>query len=309
MESLGVHFVEVRAQDEGQRVDNFIRKLYPKLPKGRIYQMLRKGEVRLNKKRVQASERVKKGDSLRLPPLFFAKEKTVSVPKFWCARIERAVLYECADFLILNKPAGIAVHGGSGMDYGLIDVVYEVWGKGYAELAHRLDSATSGVLVLGKNRNALLGFQALLERSLVEKLYLALLSGQWRDDDYEVVLYLQKIATASGDRVCVREDGKRARTFFSVLRRFKNCSLVQARLDTGRTHQIRVTVQSRGLGIAGDEKYGDFVFNRKVRKLGFKGMFLHAHRIAFRYNQKEIVAEAPLSQAHQDLLLKGESFL
>ena len=167
MDVSRVHFLTVTADDAGQRLDNFLRKRYPALPKSRIYQMLRRGEVRVNKNRSKPELRVAAGDELRLPPLADATRPPQDVPAFWCERIAGAVLYEDDDFLMINNPAGIAVHGGSEQPYGVIDAVRQVWGAGYAELAHRLDRDTSGVLVLGKNRAALAGFQALMQAGVV----------------------------------------------------------------------------------------------------------------------------------------------
>ena len=177
VDATKVHFVTVSAADSGQRLDNFLRKLYPALPKSRIYQMLRRGEVRLNGGRVKPESRVGAGDTLRLPPIAAGQREVQTVPAFWCERVQAAVLFEDADFLILNKPAGLPVHGGSGQEFGLIDAVRQVWGTGYAELAHRLDRDTSGVLVLGKHRQALSSFQALMQAGGVEKRYLCLVAG------------------------------------------------------------------------------------------------------------------------------------
>lgn len=298
-----VHFIEILAADSGQRVDNFIRKRYPNLPKSRIYQMLRKGEVRLNKKRVKPTDKLGAGDVLRLPPIVDGAREDADVPIFWRQRIEAAVLYEDADFLILNKPAGIAVHSGSAQEFGVIDAVRAVWGEGYAELAHRLDCETSGALVLGKNRAALAGFQALMQSGGTEKRYWALVDGRWDASITEVAVRLEKNVSVGGGRMTVASDaGKEARTFFYVLREFREASLIEAVLETGRTHQIRVSVQHQGHGIAGDEKYGKADFNRAVKALGFRGMFLHAREMAFTYQGRRIAVRAPLPENAQALL-------
>lgn len=301
-----VHFIKVESGDEGQRIDNFIRKRYPSLPKNRIYQMLRKGEVRLNKKRVKPIDRLTAGDELRMPPIIDARRALTTVPPFWLERIRQAVIYEDAHFLILNKPAGIAVHAGSKQQYGLIDAVRAIWGEGYAELAHRLDRDTSGVLVLGKNRAALAGFQAAMHSGEVKKRYWALVSGKWNPQIKEVRIRLEKAMLQGGERMVLsRGEGQWARTYFRILRDFKEATLLEAVLDTGRTHQIRVSVQSKGHGIGGDGKYGDDAFNRRLRKAGFHGMFLHAKEIQFAYEGDEICVQAPLPDAHQQLLDKG----
>jgi len=219
------------------------------------------------------------------------------------------ILYEDAALLIVNKPAGIAVHGGSEQPYGVIDAVRQVWGAGYAELAHRLDRDTSGVLVLGKNRAALAGFQALMQAGGVEKRYLCLVDGHWHPATREVRLHLAKAQLQGGERMVVgAADGQEARTRFRLLQTFADASLLEATLDTGRTHQIRVSVQHRGHGIAGDDKYGKRDFNRAMRKRGYKGMFLHAAHIAFSYDARTIAVEAPLPApaAHLLTLLQQE---
>lgn len=303
MDISRVHFLTVAADDAGQRLDNFLRKRYPALPKSRIYQMLRRGEVRVNKKRAKPELRITTGDELRLPPLADATRPPQDVPAFWCERIAGAVLYEDDDFLILNKPAGIAVHGGSEQPYGVIDAVRQVWGAGYAELAHRLDRDTSGVLVLGKHRAALAGFQALMQSGGVEKRYLCLVDGHWNAAVREVRLRLAKGQLQGGERMVIdAAHGQEARTFFRLLQTFADASLLEATLDTGRTHQIRVSVQQRGHGIAGDDKYGKRDFNRAMRKRGYKGMFLHAKSIAFAYDARPVHVEAPLPDAAAHLI-------
>ncbi|MDO4643428.1 MAG: RluA family pseudouridine synthase [Cardiobacteriaceae bacterium] len=303
MDSSKVHFITVSSADTGQRLDNFLRKCYPALPKSRIYQMLRRGEVRLNKKRVKPEDRINTGDLLRMPPIIDATREDKEVPAFWCERIANAVLYEDDNFLILNKPAGLSVHGGSDQPFGLIDVVRQVWGSGYAELAHRLDRDTSGVLVLGKHRQALSGFQNLMQSGNVEKRYVCLIDGHWRRDINEVRIRIAKGQLQGGERMVVSAGkGQEAVTHFRVLHHFAYSTLLEALLDTGRTHQIRVSVQHRGHAIAGDDKYGKRDFNRKIRQLGFKGMFLHASSITFVYDGHRINVQAPLPYSEEHLL-------
>ena len=293
-----VHFIEIGAGEAGQRVDNFIRARYPALPKSRIYQMLRKGEVRRNGGRIKPLEKLCAGDVLRLPPIVDAVRESAEVPAFWCERIENAVLHEDADFLIINKPAGIAVHAGSKTPYGVIDAVQRVWGKGYAELAHRLDADTSGCLVLGKHRAALAAFA----QTAVEKQYWCFVDG-WDAHMTRLRLFLAKRGADGAERVVVdQEHGKEAITRFRVLERLPAGVLLAAMLETGRTHQIRVSVQSAGFAIAGDERYGDFAFNRTIRALGYRGMFLHARALRFAFAGREIAVEAPLPAAAQDFL-------
>lgn len=301
-DSHRVHFVTIEGTDAGQRVDNFLRKRYPGLPKSRVYQMVRRGEVRLNRKRVTATVRLSAGDLLRLPPIVAAAREDSEVPLYWRERIARSVLYEDGDFLILDKPAGIAVHGGSACRFGVIDAVRRIWGAEYAELAHRLDRETSGVLVLGKNRRALAGFQASMKNSGVEKRYWILVSGAWDRKVTEVGLHLEKIGRGGQHRMAVVQEGRYARTYFRIVRRLTGATLLEALLDTGRTHQIRVSAASVGHPVAGDRKYGDPGFNQQVRANRFRGMFLHAGKIDFSYDGRRISVQAPLPQAARQLL-------
>lgn len=297
-DSQRVHFFEISSADAGQRVDNFIRARYPALPKSRIYQMLRKGEVRRNGKRIKPLDKLLAGDVLRMPPVVDGRKALSEVPAFWCERIAGAVLFENDDFLILNKPPGIAVHAGSRQPFGVIDAVWRVWGQGYAELAHRLDADTSGCLVLGKHRAALLAFRDVP----VDKRYWALTNG-WDAKVTSMRLLLAKRGTDGQERMVVDTvNGKEALTDFRVLARFSDMALLEARLHTGRTHQIRVSVQQAGFAIGGDDRYGDFAFNRVLRGLGFRGMFLHARSLAFSFAGQDIFVEAPLPQYAERLL-------
>lgn len=297
-----VHFIEISADDAGQRVDNYIRKRYPGLPKSRIYQMLRKGEARLNKKRIKPTSRIAEGDLLRLPPIQDAEREAVGVPIFWQQRIADAVIYEDENFLILNKPAGISVHAGSKFNYGVIDAVKSIWGANFAELAHRIDRETTGVLVLGKNRQALLGFQQLVKSDAVEKRYWALVDGAWPQEVTELTLHLEKIEVSGEHRVIESPQGKLAHTYFHIVRELDGATLIEALLDTGRTHQIRVSTAHLHHAIAGDMKYGNDGFNALVKGKGFHGMFLHAKEISFTYDGQKITAKAPLPEDCEALL-------
>ncbi|MBV7434064.1 RluA family pseudouridine synthase [Cardiobacteriaceae bacterium TAE3-ERU3] len=302
MDTDRVHFLTIEAADDGQRVDNFIRKRYPNLPKSRIYQMLRKGEARLNKKRIKPTDRIQTGDMLRLPPIPDGTRQAQWVPPRWQEVVKSNVLYEDDDFLIINKPAGLAVHSGSGQEFGVIDVVRSEWGEHYAELAHRLDRETSGCLVLGKHRDALAVFQQAMQDDEVEKRYWCLVAGQWDANCTEVSLKLAK----RDEGMVVADDGKDAHTWFFIIRALQNLTLLEALLDTGRTHQIRVSVAEKGHPIIGDGKYGDFALNRRFAANGFEGMFLHARSIRFTYKNKVIQTQAPLPEKAQHLLDKLE---
>lgn len=302
VDSHHVHFTTVSDADAGQRVDNFLRKRYPGLPRSRVYQMLRRGEVRRNKKRVTPSARLCAGDLLRLPPIVAAARADNEVPAYWRERIARSVCYEDGDFLILDKPAGIAVHGGSTQRFGVIDAVRRIWGTQYAELAHRLDRETSGVLVLGKNRSALAGFQTLMHSGDVEKRYWTLVCGTWACEVTQVGLHLEKTDRGGEHRMTVVKEGRYAHSRFRILQNFADATLLEVLLDTGRTHQIRVSTAFLGHAVAGDRKYGDPAFNEQVSAKGFRGMFLHAREIRFTYGGRSVCVAAPLPQDAQALL-------
>ncbi|MDO4435631.1 MAG: RluA family pseudouridine synthase [Cardiobacteriaceae bacterium] len=304
----GVHYLTITAKEAGQRLDNFLFKTYPSIPKSRIYQMLRKGEVRRNKKRIEASDKLVLGDEIRMPPVRFEEKNRASVPPYWCERIQNAVVFEDERFLVLNKPAGIAVHQGSANPYGVIDVVYALWGEGYAELAHRIDRETSGLLILGKTHESLADIQAQIQAGTVEKKYWCLVRGGWAKMK-TVRLNVRKIQAEDGERMMNGEEGKEAITHFKRLSEFKalstpeTMSLLEATIETGRTHQIRLSVQHCGSAIAGDDKYGDREFNKALKRLGYRDMFLHAHTIAFDLNpETRLVLEAPLPQSALQLL-------
>lgn len=294
------HYLQITSNQAGQRLDNFIRKTYPDLPKSRIYQMIRKGEVRVNKKRVNAEYKIQLDDQIRLPPIKIIPKAELVVSNFWLDLLKKSVIYQDDNFLILNKPANIAVHKGSNQDYGVIEVVNQIWGKDYAHLAHRLDLATSGCLLLGKNRSALIGFQNALLNNRVEKRYFCVVVGKWRDKNRKVVQFLQK---GTDNKMHNSESGKKSCTFFKLVKHLNNnLSLVEAKIVTGRTHQIRMATVFCGNPILGDEKYGDFAINRKWQKLGFDGLFLHAHSLSFNYDDHLINVIAPLPVKMQKII-------
>lgn len=302
----GVHYLTITSKEAGQRLDNFLFKTYPSIPKSRIYQMLRKGEVRRNKKRIDAKDKLEVGDEIRMPPVHFETKTAPSIPEFWLKQIAASVIFENEAFLVLNKPAGIAVHQGSANPYGVIDVVEALWGKGYAELAHRIDRETSGILILGKTRDALASIQAQMQAGTVDKKYWCLVRGAWASKHHTVQLNVRKIQAEDGDRMIAGDDdGKTAITYFKALCHYPNhnLTLLEATLGTGRTHQIRLSVQHCGSAIAGDDKYGDREFNKTLKALNYRDMFLHAHTIAFDLNpDTRLVLEAPLPQSALQLL-------
>lgn len=263
----------------GQRLDNFLISRLKGMPSARIYRAIRKGEVRVNKKRASADYRLAIGDSVRIPPLHQSTIKKPPTPdKSLLISLEMRILVEEADFLVIDKPAGLPVHGGSGINGGLIEALRIMRPKNRSlELVHRLDLETSGCLVVSKKRSLLVALHALLTQRKVVKQYLLLVKGLWQGGERRVEAPLKKNILQSGERmVKVDENGKMALTLFRPIVSYSNATLLEARPLTGRTHQIRVHTAHMGHPIAGDEKYGDKVFNEKMKTLGLRRLFLHS---------------------------------
>jgi len=279
-----VHYVTVEPDFTDQRIDNFLIARLKGVPKTHIYRILRKGEVRVNKKRAQPSYRVQSGDQIRIPPIRLADAAEPAIPsQSLMTVLSNRILYEDKNLLIINKPAGIAVHGGSGVKIGVVEALRCMYPKlPHLELGHRLDLDTSGCLVLAKKRSILKEVHDLFRAGHVHKIYYALTKGHWRPDELKVDVPLRKNQLSSGERIVkVDREGKPSITLFRQLKSFKDASLVEATLLTGRTHQIRVHSQYRKHPIAGDEKYGDREFNKTIRQLGLKRLFLHSQTIEF----------------------------
>jgi 23S rRNA pseudouridine955/2504/2580 synthase len=272
--------VEVDAGSEGQRVDNFLLRVCKGVPRSHIYRVLRTGEVRVNSRRVAATYRLQPGDRVRIPPIRVDPSTPRRAPP-----AELPVVLEDDSLLVVDKPAGIAVHGGSGISFGVIERLRSARPQArFLELAHRLDRDTSGLLILAKRRAALVALHAALREGRVRKRYLVLVKGNWRDDKRNVNLPLRKSLTQSGERrVSVDRAGREAVTVFRRVRALPGHTLLEAELMTGRTHQIRVHLAHLGFPILGDDKYGDFERNRAVAKRGLKRMFLHAARLEFQH--------------------------
>jgi 23S rRNA pseudouridine955/2504/2580 synthase len=305
MNTLSKDAVNRLAVDEagaGQRVDNFLVRVLKGVPKSHIYRILRSGEVRVNRLRVTPDARLVLGDILRIPPIRTGipapgTRKTPPLP----ASIP--ILYEDESLIAVNKPAGLAVHGGSGVAFGLIEQLRAARPTArFLELVHRLDRDTSGVMLVAKKRSALVGLHAALREGRVDKRYQILVKGQWRDAKRAVTLPLTKFLTSAGERRVRVEDvgGKAAKTVFYLSRVWADTdppmSLLEAELFTGRTHQIRVHLTHLGFALAGDEKYGDFAWNKALAKQGLKRMFLHARRLVFTHplEEREVVIDAEL---------------
>lgn len=296
---------EVDAESIGQRVDNYLTKRLKGVPKSHIYRILRNGEVRINSGRVGPDYRVQAGDRLRLPPLRIAKP--AAVPRHPLAsRLNAEVIYEDDILLVINKPAGVAVHGGSGISRGVVEQLrLERPEDRFLELVHRLDRDTSGVLLLAKRRSGLLALHRQLREGAVQKRYVVLVKGHWRDGQRSVKLPLHKYVLPSGERrVAVKGEGVPAHTVFRLQRNWGGYCLLEAELKTGRTHQIRVHLAHLGYPVAGDDKYGDFALNKQLARQGLKRMFLHACKVVITHPQSgaTLSLEAPIPPELQAFL-------
>jgi 23S rRNA pseudouridine955/2504/2580 synthase len=292
-----VTFLEIDESGAGQRIDNFLFRHLKGVPKSHIYRILR-GEVRVNKKRKDQTYKLQLGDVLRIPPIRVA-EKTVA-DEAHIPAVEFPILYEDEALVVINKPSGVAVHGGSGVSFGVIEQMRRARPQAkFLELVHRLDRETSGVLLLAKKRSALVAMHEIMREGNSDKRYFALVLGQWMNARQHVKLPLYKFDTPQGEkRVMVREDGQASHTIFNLQKSWPGFSLLEAELKTGRTHQIRVHLSHLGFPIAGDDKYGDFAANKVLMKKGLKRMFLHAHSIAFAHplTGEAMQLNAPLPQ-------------
>ncbi len=304
-----VQMITITEAEDGQRVDNFLCGRLKGVPKSHVYKIIRSGEVRVNKGRVKASTRVEEGDIVRIPPVRKKEERAEGqAPDRVLDQLRKAVLFEDNALIVLNKPSGLAVHGGSGVSLGLIEVARQVWPKeSKLELVHRLDRETSGCLVLARTRAALLDMQQQLQRYKVTKEYTALCVGKWPSHMRSIDAPLLRNQLKSGERVVrVSEDGKQAETLFRVIQHYKLGSLLRVGLISGRTHQIRVHTQLAGHPLAGDSKYGDEEANKKLKGLGLKRLFLHSSYLKFRHpiSGEVIEIDAPLPDELQVVLGK-----
>lgn len=274
--------VRIDAEYAGQRIDNFLRRELPGLPKGRLYRILRRGEVRVNGGRVRADYKLAEGDEVRIPPARINAPGVAPPERSATAMLER-VLFEDKRLLVIDKPSGIAVHGGSGVSHGVIELLRHARPElKDLSLVHRLDRETSGCLVLAKRRSALRALHAKFRDGAVEKNYLGLAIGDWQLGEQLIDAPLLVTNRQGGERhVVVNDEGKPAQTRIRLSRRYRDYSLLQCTPLTGRTHQIRVHAQAAGFPLAGDERYGDAAVNRRLRKQGLPRLFLHAQSIAF----------------------------
>ncbi len=294
----GVQTLEVGPERHGQRIDNALAAMLKGVPRAAIYRLLRTGQVRVNGKRAKPDTRLSEGDQLRIPPVRVAQRgDSGAPPPALVKQLANSVIFEDRDFLAIDKPAGVASHGGSGISFGAIELLRAARPREHLELAHRLDRDTSGVLLFARTRQGLSGLQALIRDGEVKKQYLCLLTGKLERANFDVNAPLRKSVLSAGERmVRVDEAGKPALTFFREVERYRDASLVEATLDTGRTHQIRVHAAHVGHPVAGDPKYGDREANKRFRELGLKRLFLHAARFEFELGERAYSFSAPLPE-------------
>ena len=317
-----VSLIGVAEHEAGQRLDNYLIKILKGVPKSHIHRIIRAGEVRLNKKRCKPDSRIQTGDLLRIPPVRTAEKQRSSENRAQAVPArEFTIIYEDDALLVIDKPAGTAVHGGSGVSFGVIEQIRRARPEArYLELVHRLDKDTSGLLMIAKKRSALVKLHEAIRNDHPKKIYLALGVGKLPNDNFHVKLPLFKYTGAQGEKmVRVSEDGQSAHTIFRVLNRFSDdllhqvglshLTLVQATLKTGRTHQIRVHLQSQHCPIAGDERYGDYQANKRLQKLGLKRMFLHAAELHLDHplTGEKLILKAPLPQDLAQFVLMLEN--
>ncbi|TWI64558.1 23S rRNA pseudouridine955/2504/2580 synthase [Pseudoduganella lurida] len=304
-------FVTIGEEEAGQRIDNYLLRICKGVPKSHVYRILRSGEVRVNKGRIDQLYRLVAGDVVRIPPVRIAEKPDNAAPA-----AEFPVIFEDAHLLVIDKPAGVAVHGGSGVSFGVIEQLRASRPDAkFLELVHRLDRETSGLLLLAKKRSALTSLHEQMRDGKTDKRYLALAAGDWKNKRQHIKLPLHKYTTGDGERrVAVQADGMASHTVFTLLKKYQAglqyYALLEAELKTGRTHQIRVHLQSTGCPIAGDDKYGDFPLNKALQKpdgnrIALKRMFLHAHQITFRHPEsgKIVTLNAPLARECERFLV------
>lgn len=275
-----VTWLEVGEEGAGQRVDNFLLRHLKGVPKSHVYRVVRSGEVRVNSGRVKPDHRLQIGDKLRVPPVRVPESKPSKAKP-----LDLPVVFEDASLIVIDKPSGVAVHGGSGVSYGVIESLRAERPQAkFLELAHRLDRDTSGLLIVAKKRSALVELHRMLRESEIDKTYLAVVKGSWSRKETELRESLHKYVNAQGERrVSVQDDGKAAVTKVKPLKLHDECSLLELKLLTGRTHQIRVHLAHAGHPVLGDDKYGDFPLNRVLAKEGVKRLFLHASKLSLQH--------------------------
>ncbi|HDR1061046.1 23S rRNA pseudouridine(955/2504/2580) synthase RluC [Pasteurella multocida] len=303
-----VKMLTISEDEAGQRIDNYLLAKLKGLPKSLIYRILRKGEVRVNKGRIKPEYKLQANDIVRVPPVRISEKEQapISTKLNKVSQLEKQILFEDECLLVLNKPSGIAVHGGSGLSFGVIEALRTLRPDArFLELVHRLDRDTSGILLVAKKRSALRSLHEQLREKTVQKDYLALVRGQWQSHCKVVKAPLLKNELSSGERIVrVSEQGKPSETRFSIEERYEYATLVKASPVTGRTHQIRVHTQYAGHPIALDDKYGDKHFDEQMTQLGLTRLFLHAFSIRFEHPKtgETLRINAPLDPEMKKIL-------
>lgn len=298
---MTVEYYTVTENEAGQRIDNFLIRHLKQLPKSAIYRIVRKGEVRVDKKRVKPEKKLALGEVIRIPPIKLESEvnppdKPAVASGSLLEVLEKAVLREDEQLIFINKPSGLPVHGGSGHKLGLIEAFRQLRPNlPFVELAHRIDRDTSGVVILAKSRQALTELHELFRDGKIDKRYLALVAGKWTYGRKHVTMTLGK-EEGKRQKVQVMEEGKESETIFAPVKNLRGAALVEAQILTGRMHQIRVQLQNLGHPILGDDRYGDFALNRQFREKGLKRLFLHSASVnlVLHLTGRRYVVEAPL---------------
>ncbi len=300
-EKTSVQWIEIIDDIAGQRIDNFLLNQLKNIPKSAIYRLLRKGEVRVNKKRIKPEYKLQIGDVVRVPPVAMPEKReksAISAMLKSVAHLNQCVVYEDDHLLIINKPSGMAVHGGSGLHFGVIEAMRALRPDArFLELVHRIDRDTSGLLLIAKKRSALRHLQAQFREKKIQKYYLALVAGQWSPNTRKITAPLLK--NEENSIVRVNSKGKPSETRFKVIESFAKATLLQASPITGRTHQIRVHCQYAGHSIALDERYGDADFDLYMRKIGLQRLFLHAANIKFTHPATEQMMNISAEIGHE----------
>jgi 23S rRNA pseudouridine955/2504/2580 synthase len=311
----GVRHIEIGADEAGRRLDQFLLRLFGTVPRSRVYRLVRKGEVRVNGRRAEPALRLALHDKVRVPPVRIEpKDAPPRIPHALLEALRSAIIVEDKRLLVIDKPSGIAVHGGSGVSFGVIEVLRALLPQEPLELVHRLDRDTSGCLLVARQRSTLRTLHALLREGLFEKRYLALVKGRWPHGRTRIDVPLRTDIRVGGERtVRAHASGKAALSEFRPVQFFgKRATLMEVLLYTGRTHQIRVHAAHAGHVLAGDEKYGDADFNRELVAVGLGRMFLHAHSVSFEWPEGDVFSAssplpADLAQVLEKLVSAGSA--
>lgn len=289
--------------EEGQRIDNFLIRKCKGVPRSHIYRIIRKGDVRVDGRRIKQTRKLVAGEQVRIPAIRIDVESDARVPDKLAKAAGSSVLLEHDDFLVVNKPPGIAVHGGSGLAFGLIDALRQYREEPKLELAHRLDRATSGCLLIGRGLSANRKLQDLFRQRNIAKRYWAIVEGQWPKSIQKVDAPLLKNQEHAGERrVMVDPSGQEALTYVSIAESFADATLLDVELDTGRTHQIRVHTRHSGHAVIGDGRYGDNGRNAKFKKIGLNRLFLHSRELAFEWQGENFQVNAAADEQWQRAL-------